>query len=352
VRFLIIILLIVGIGTGYFYVKNNKLKIKKIRNVEVLSEDEKIEGEIYNLYETALTYIQAGEYGEAERVWRKMLFTYPKSKYTGKAYYELGKYYNSKNRVEVAIKYLNKLIAEYPDHENVPYAYFELANIEEKNGNTELALKKYKKIKEDYFFLDIIEDVSNKIGELNLKLIFSRSQTKFSIVYDVKSGDNLYGIAKKFNTTIDYLIEANNLSKKGVIHPGNKLKILDPKIKFSILIDKSQKTLFLMMNGEIIKKYRIAIGRDDKTTEGIFVVQSKLKDPVWFNAGIAISPDDPRNILGSRWIGFNHDLGIHGTIEDTEITQQSTSGCIRMYNKDVEQLYKLLIIGDSIIIER
>jgi len=45
--------------------------------------------------------------------------------------------------------------------------------------------------------------------------------------YEVRSGDSLYGIAKKHGTTVDELVKLNNIKDKKQIHPGQKL-ILPP----------------------------------------------------------------------------------------------------------------------------
>lgn len=74
-------------------------------------------------------------------------------------------------------------------------------------------------------------------------------------------------------------------------------------------------------------------------------------DPTWFkpNAG-PIPPGDPRNELGSRWMPLvpereelPTDLGIHGTIAPETIGEHSSSGCARMHNADVEELYDLVV---------
>jgi lipoprotein-anchoring transpeptidase ErfK/SrfK len=82
---------------------------------------------------------------------------------------------------------------------------------------------------------------------------------------------------------------------------------------------------------------------------GTFKITSKLANPVWFKAGVVVPPESPENVLGSRWLGFdNPGYGIHGTIEPQTIGQQITQGCVRMLNKDVEELYAIVPVGTEV----
>ncbi len=47
-------------------------------------------------------------------------------------------------------------------------------------------------------------------------------------VYIVQPGDTLYGIAQKFNVTMEEIIHLNNITKPDIIHPGQKL-LIPPK---------------------------------------------------------------------------------------------------------------------------
>ena len=57
---------------------------------------------------------------------------------------------------------------------------------------------------------------------------------------------------------------------------------------------------------------------------------------------------DPRNELGSRWIGFKPSYGVHGTIFPESIGKAESHGCVRMNNKDVEELYGLVVVGTPV----
>ena len=62
-------------------------------------------------------------------------------------------------------------------------------------------------------------------------------------------------------------------------------------------------------------------------------------------------PGDPKNILGSRWMGLTaKSYGIHGTTDDASIGSQCTQGCVRMHNKDAEELYDIVPAGAEVTI--
>jgi lipoprotein-anchoring transpeptidase ErfK/SrfK len=61
---------------------------------------------------------------------------------------------------------------------------------------------------------------------------------------------------------------------------------------------------------------------------------------------LAPGPDNP---LGQRWIGFWNDgkdeIGFHGTTNLSSIGKAASHGCVRMSNKNVKELYKIVKVG-------
>ncbi|MFO7898143.1 MAG: L,D-transpeptidase family protein [Planctomycetota bacterium] len=162
-------------------------------------------------------------------------------------------------------------------------------------------------------------------------------------IYEVKSRDALWKIARDNGTTVGAIMDLNGMSNT-LIHPGDRLKL--PQGRFDIVISKSKHTLTLLQNGKPVKMYPVGLGKDGCTPTGTFHVQNKLKDPRW--KGI-IPAGDPQNVLGSRWIGFDRTIGIHGCRKEEEDTigADASKGCVRMYDKDVKELYKYLVVKKS-----
>jgi lipoprotein-anchoring transpeptidase ErfK/SrfK len=187
-----------------------------------------------------------------------------------------------------------------------------------------------------------------KTEEMNIKLLFSPILTPNSMLYEIKPGDTLTKISREFKTTPELIMKSNILSGDKIL-PGRKIKIWTAP--FSILVDKSQNTLILKANEEIIRTYIVSTGKNNSTPVGVFKIVNKLPNPTWFKAGAVVPPDSPKNILGSRWLGFDlPGYGIHGTTEPKSLGTQATQGCVRMLNSEVEELYTIVPTGTEVTI--
>lgn len=216
-------------------------------------------------------------------------------------------------------------------------------------GELTKAKEAYEKIVKNDPCSEVAKKAEQRLGETNIELLFSPFNMESSEIYKVEPGDSLFTIAKKFGTTVDLIKKSNNL-ESSVIYPKQKLKI--PTAKFSILIDTSDNTLILKADDKLLKKYLVSTGKNNSTPRGEFKIVSKLIDPVWYFQGKAISPLSSDNILGSRWLGLSTEgCGIHGTNEPETLGKQVTRGCIRMFNKDVEELYLIVPIGTKVTIK-
>jgi hypothetical protein len=127
-------------------------------------------------------------------------------------------------------------------------------------------------------------------------------------------------------------------------------------LRLEIQLARRQVTVYL---GETpVKRYPIAIGRPGwETPIGSFKVLEKIKDPTWvnpFKKGVVIPGGDPENPLGRYWIGFwtdgNNWIGFHGTPNPHSVGNAASHGCIRMYNKDVEELFQKVKVGTVVTV--
>lgn len=185
----------------------------------------------------------------------------------------------------------------------------------------------------------------SQLGQANVQAIFSTQFGPGDLAYEVQSGDNLTKIARKHHVTVELLRVCNGL-RGDLVRLGQTLKI--PNVNFIVFIDKSQNLLTLKNGEQVFKTYRCSTGRGGITPVGDFKITNKMIDPVW--KGI-VSPSDPANPLGTRWLGFDlPQYGIHGTNDPATIGQPVTQGCVRMLNEDAEELYTLLPVGTVVII--
>nr|CAX68938.1 ErfK/YbiS/YcfS/YnhG family protein [uncultured bacterium] len=218
-----------------------------------------------------------------------------------------------------------------------------------KKGELLSAKNEYEKLLKQKLNTKLKKSIRKNLDELNIKILFSKIKTDKSIEYTVQSGDSLGKIAKRYNTTIELIKRSNGL-KSSVIIPDQKLKI--NRGVFKIKVDKSENKLRLYQDDALIKTYRVCTGEKNSTPVGTFTIETKLEDPTWYKSpGVAIPPKTPENILGTRWMGFSlASYGIHGTTLPETIGTQASSGCIRMLNKDVEELYSIVPLKTKVTV--
>ncbi|MDO8535922.1 MAG: L,D-transpeptidase family protein [Candidatus Omnitrophota bacterium] len=217
------------------------------------------------------------------------------------------------------------------------------------SGDLLSARDTYHKIMEKFPGSANTEKAQSALENMNIQIISSPIATPDSVSYEVQKGDTLDKIAKKFFTTQDLIMRSNNLKNAKVVPLGRKLKVHNEKM--SIMVDKSMNILTLKSGDKIIKTYRVATGINNCTPVGSFKIINKIVNPPWYTAGGVIQPDNPKNILGSRWLGLSaQGYGIHGTTEPQSIGSQATSGCVRMKNAEVEELYALAPQGTEVVI--
>jgi len=180
--------------------------------------------------------------------------------------------------------------------------------------------------------------------------------------YEVRAGDSLVKIAAKFNTTVGALQRANKSklqSDSALIFPGMVLHVYQGT--WSIVVVKTRFALLLMDGERLFKYYPVAIGRQDRTPVGTFVIgRDKLREPAWTPPGRNIPYGDPANVLGTRWLGLTptgqtpatlKGYGIHGTWEPDSIGTAASEGCVRMNNSDVEELFDIVPAGAEVRIK-
>lgn len=162
------------------------------------------------------------------------------------------------------------------------------------------------------------------------------------MIHKVKSGETLGQISRDYRTPLSAIIRANPSINPNVIYPGQSIVIPGfPNINtipYRIDVSIHNRTLRLLKNGVLQKQYPIAVGRIlQGTPTGSFIIINK-----------APNPGGP---FGTMWMSLSKEhYGIHGTNDPSSIGKAVSKGCIRMYNKDVEQLARTIPIGTPVSI--
>ena len=203
----------------------------------------------------------------------------------------------------------------------------------------------------------IRDEVEKHAGRINIELVMTPAAMPEKQEYVVQPGDSLEKIARKFGTTVD-LIQKSNLLSSHIIKLGDRLMVLSGK--FAIKVSKSRNDMIVTLNEDFFLRYGVGTGKFGKTPVGSFVINDKIKEPVWWRPdGREIPYGNPENILGTRWMSIKASgsgtpdvkgYGIHGTWDDGSIGKAESAGCIRMRNADVEQLFVMVPMGTVVTI--
>jgi lipoprotein-anchoring transpeptidase ErfK/SrfK len=128
----------------------------------------------------------------------------------------------------------------------------------------------------------------------------------------------------------------------------------------TIVIDTPNKFLYLVEDGGKAVRYGIGVGRPGFTWAGVKTVSMKKEWPDWRppDEMLRRRPDLPRympggpaNPLGARALYLGSSLyRIHGSNEPWTIGTQVSSGCIRMRNEDVIDLYGRVGVGTKVVV--
>ena len=129
----------------------------------------------------------------------------------------------------------------------------------------------------------------------------------------------------------------------------------------TIVVDTKERRLYLVQDGGRALRYGIGVGRDGFRWGGVHKITAKKEWPDWTPPSqmLARRPDLPRhmkggpdNPLGARAMYLGSTLyRIHGSNEPETIGQAVSSGCFRMVNDDVIDLYSRVQVGATVIVK-
>jgi lipoprotein-anchoring transpeptidase ErfK/SrfK len=128
----------------------------------------------------------------------------------------------------------------------------------------------------------------------------------------------------------------------------------------TIIIDTPHTYLYLILGNGQAMRYGIGVGREGFTWSGVETIVRKAEWPDWIPPAemVARQPYLPRwvgggpgNPLGARalYLG-NTDYRIHGTNDPTTIGRHVSSGCIRLQNADVIDLFSRVGVGTRVVV--
>ncbi len=131
----------------------------------------------------------------------------------------------------------------------------------------------------------------------------------------------------------------------------------------TIVVKTAERSLYYVLDEQRALRFAVGVGRNGKTWTGVARVEGKYVRPAWappeeirrehpslpevIPGGAATNPQGAA-ALTMR----GGEYAIHGTNRPQSIGGFVSYGCIRMYNHDIVELYRLVAVGTPVIVER
>jgi lipoprotein-anchoring transpeptidase ErfK/SrfK len=130
-----------------------------------------------------------------------------------------------------------------------------------------------------------------------------------------------------------------------------------------MVVKSSERRLYFVIDGDRALRFPVGVGRAGMSWTGSARVEGKFVRPAWSPPDMIRreNPNLPEVIPGGA---ANNPMGdaaltlrggeyaIHGTNRPSSIGGFVSHGCIRMYNSDIRELYRLVSIGTPVVVEQ
>jgi lipoprotein-anchoring transpeptidase ErfK/SrfK len=130
----------------------------------------------------------------------------------------------------------------------------------------------------------------------------------------------------------------------------------------TIVVETSQRRLYFVLPDDKAIEYGVGVGRDGFRWAGSHEITRKAEWPGWTPPSEMLKrqpdlprymPGGPANPLGARALYIGETLyRLHGTAEPWTIGQAVSSGCIRLTNEDIIDLYSRAEVGDMVVVHQ
>src|SRR5215467_8507299 len=116
-----------------------------------------------------------------------------------------------------------------------------------------------------------------------------------------------------------------------------------------VVVSIPDRKLAVLEGDRVVRIFETAVGAPKSPSPaGTYQIVNSIADPTWYTKG-KIVPPGKSNPLGTHWLGLSRKgYGIHGTNRPSSIGRNASHGCIRMRNREVEELSKMVAIGDPV----
>ena len=188
-------------------------------------------------------------------------------------------------------------------------------------------------------------------------------------LHTVQSGELPGRIARGYRIGAGLLAWLNAGYDERKLRAGQKLKVLDLSDEsLQLTIDRGRYRLAAWRklpdgSGWVLMAYiPIGVGASETATPtGRTKITKRVLDPQWTHPVTkqVFAPDDPGNLLGGYWVALDSEgigkqgIGLHGYTGDTPevwLEKQSSNGCLRLLQPDMDRLFHLALEGTAVTI--
>jgi lipoprotein-anchoring transpeptidase ErfK/SrfK len=128
----------------------------------------------------------------------------------------------------------------------------------------------------------------------------------------------------------------------------------------TIVVSQRQRSLYFVVGSGEALRYPVAVGKMGKQWHGVTTIDGKYVDPAWAPPPEVkraepwlpnyIPGGSPHNPMGVRALTLSGDeYAIHGTNRPGSIGTAASFGCIRMYNRDIVDLFDRVPVGTPVV---
>lgn len=169
--------------------------------------------------------------------------------------------------------------------------------------------------------------------------------------------------ARIYNPSTNQWVDASEARASGRRGSSIRKTVVDYETKYrpgTIVVETSERRLYFVLDDGKAMKYGVGVGRDGFRWAGTHRITQKKEWPGWTPPAAmrkrvpglpAYMPGGPDNPLGARALYIGSTLyRIHGTSEPWTIGHAVSSGCIRLTNDDVTDLYSRVKVGARVIV--
>jgi lipoprotein-anchoring transpeptidase ErfK/SrfK len=126
----------------------------------------------------------------------------------------------------------------------------------------------------------------------------------------------------------------------------------------TIVVKTGERSLYFVIDQQRALRFPVGVGRSGKTWTGLAQVEGKFVKPAWqappeLGGGPVIPGGAANNPMGAAALTLRGgEYAIHGTNRPESIGRFVSAGCIRMHNRDIVELYRLVGVGTPVLVER